>query len=184
MLPAPGEENSCGGGTPGGHKAEQSEVFGPPLEPSDPAQVGAYDLVARLRGRSAWARSHLLPHTGRPPHRPQGDPPRTCRRAGVSAGKNQHKGTGPRSRSTFCITAPVIDSDTEGPQPWLATAFACQGLRSLRRWDRRGTLSVPTVLLLAAGVAEAQSSGPRCGVKIHIDLPSPPTCCWPRTAPG
>ncbi|WP_232789631.1 serine/threonine-protein kinase [Streptomyces jeddahensis] len=65
-------------------------------------------------------------------------------------------------------TAPVLDSDTEGPMPWLATAYV-PGPSLAEAVKEHGPLPKETVLLLAAGVAEALQDIHRAGV-VHRDL--------------
>ncbi|MFD5319859.1 serine/threonine-protein kinase [Streptomyces sp. NPDC127098] len=65
-------------------------------------------------------------------------------------------------------TAPVLDCDTEGPAPWLATAYV-PGLPLGDVVGDHGPLPVETVLLLTAGVAEALQSIHAAGI-VHRDL--------------
>ncbi|MFD8821432.1 serine/threonine-protein kinase [Streptomyces sp. NPDC059605] len=66
------------------------------------------------------------------------------------------------------FTAPVVDADAEGPMPWLATLFV-PGPSLAERVARQGTLSVPEVRRLAAGLAEALRDIHRTGL-VHRDL--------------
>ncbi|MGW8395872.1 serine/threonine-protein kinase [Streptomyces lydicus] len=145
-------------------RAEPAEIF-EPLESSDPGRVGAYDLVARL-GAGGMGKVYLSYTPGGRPValkviRPElADDPEFRRRfrQEVAAAQQVHG----------LHTAPVIDSDTEGPQPWLATAFV-PGPTLAAAVARHGPLSVPTVLLLAAGVAEALQAVHAAGI-VHRDL--------------
>ncbi|WP_016908156.1 serine/threonine-protein kinase [Streptomyces xiaopingdaonensis] len=65
-------------------------------------------------------------------------------------------------------TAPVIDSDTEGPVPWLATAYV-PGPPLGAAVGTYGPLPVDTALLLVAGIAEALGVIHGAGV-VHRDL--------------
>uniref|UniRef100_UPI00066CB780 serine/threonine-protein kinase n=1 Tax=Streptomyces sp. SBT349 TaxID=1580539 RepID=UPI00066CB780 len=66
------------------------------------------------------------------------------------------------------FTAPVIDSDADGPQPWLATAYvAGPSLHEAVR--NHGPLPVPAAAWLLAGIAEALQAIHGAGV-IHRDL--------------
>ncbi|MFE2417213.1 protein kinase [Streptomyces hokutonensis] len=63
---------------------------------------------------------------------------------------------------------PVVDHDTTGPQPWLATVYV-PGLALDRVLALHGTLPLPTVLQLTGCAAEALHAVHRAGV-IHRDL--------------
>ncbi|MDQ0983051.1 hypothetical protein QFZ71_000334 [Streptomyces sp. V2I9] len=65
-------------------------------------------------------------------------------------------------------TAPVIDSDTEGPQPWLAAAYV-PGPSLAHAVARHGGLPLRSVLLLTVGVAEALTVIHGAGI-VHRDL--------------
>ncbi|MFZ3500001.1 serine/threonine-protein kinase [Streptomyces sp. 5.8] len=65
-------------------------------------------------------------------------------------------------------TAPVIDSDTEGSQPWLATAYV-PGPSLAHAVAHHGALPPRSVLLLAVGVAEALTVIHGAGI-VHRDL--------------
>ena len=65
-------------------------------------------------------------------------------------------------------TAAVLDSSTEGPQPWLASAYV-PGPSLARAVFEHGPLSLRTVLLLTAGVAEALQAIHAVDV-VHRDL--------------
>lgn len=143
---------------------EPLEVF-EPLESSDPVRVGAYELVARL-GAGGMGKVYLS-HTpaGRPIAikviRPEfADDPEFRRRFRQEAAAAQ--------RVHGLFTAPVIDSDTEGAEPWLATAFV-PGPTLASAVARHGPLPLSTVLLLAAGVAEALQAIHAASI-VHRDL--------------
>ncbi|NEE21481.1 protein kinase, partial [Streptomyces sp. SID7499] len=65
-------------------------------------------------------------------------------------------------------TAPVIDSDTEGARPWLATAYV-PGPSLAHAVARHGRLPLRSVLLLTVGVAEALGVIHGAGI-VHRDL--------------
>ncbi|MFG2649811.1 serine/threonine protein kinase [Streptomyces sp. NPDC048436] len=65
-------------------------------------------------------------------------------------------------------TAPVLDSFTEGPEPWLAVSYVPGPALSSAVYEH-GVLPVPTVLQLIAGIAEALQTIHTAGV-IHRDL--------------
>ncbi|WCD90836.1 Serine/threonine-protein kinase AfsK [Streptomyces xanthophaeus] len=65
-------------------------------------------------------------------------------------------------------TAPVVDSDTEGPIPWLATAYV-PGPTLSAAVAEHGRLPARTVLMLVAGIAEALQVIHGAGI-VHRDL--------------
>ncbi|MEV0323639.1 serine/threonine protein kinase [Streptomyces sp. NPDC050658] len=65
-------------------------------------------------------------------------------------------------------TAPVLDSFTDGPEPWLAVSYVPGPSLSSAVYEH-GVLPVPTVLQLMAGIAEALQTIHAAGV-IHRDL--------------
>ena len=65
-------------------------------------------------------------------------------------------------------TAPVLDADADGPEPWLATAYV-PGPSLADAVSQHGPLPAPSVLTLAAGLAEALSAIHSAGV-VHRDL--------------
>ena len=66
------------------------------------------------------------------------------------------------------FTVPLIDADTEGPVPWLATAYVA-GPSLADAVREHGPLPVRSVLGLAAGLAEGLSAVHAAGV-VHRDL--------------
>jgi hypothetical protein len=65
-------------------------------------------------------------------------------------------------------TAPVLDADTDGPEPWLATAYV-PGPSLADAVTQHGPLPTASVLMLAAGLSEALSAIHGAGV-VHRDL--------------
>jgi hypothetical protein len=65
-------------------------------------------------------------------------------------------------------TAPVLDADTDGPEPWLATAYV-PGPSLADAVTRHGPLPAASVLMLAAGLAEALTAIHNAGI-VHRDL--------------
>ncbi|ORT55777.1 serine/threonine-protein kinase [Streptomyces sp. CB03238] len=141
-----------------------TEVF-QPLQADDPPVVAGYRLAARL-GAGGMGRVYLS-HTqgGRPVAiklvRPElADDPAFRRRfrREVEAAR--------RVRGAY--TAELIDADTDGVPPWLATLYV-PGPSLTEAVARRGPLPVSTVLWLMAGVAEALQAVHAAGV-VHRDL--------------
>ncbi|NMO32327.1 serine/threonine protein kinase [Streptomyces sp. GMY01] len=136
-----------------------------PLEAGDPSVVAGYRLVARL-GAGGMGRVYLS-HTqgGRPVAikvvRPElADDPAFRRRfrREVEAAR--------RVRGAY--TAELVDADTDGVPPWLATLYV-PGPSLAAAVARRGPLPVSAVLWLMAGVAEALEAIHSVGV-VHRDL--------------
>ncbi len=141
-----------------------TEVF-QPLQADDPPVVAGYRLAARL-GAGGMGRVYLS-HTqgGRPVAikvvRPElADDPAFRRRfrREVEAAR--------RVRGAY--TAELIDADTDGVPPWLATLYV-PGPTLTEAVARRGPLPVPAVLWLMAGVAEALQAVHGAGL-VHRDL--------------
>ncbi|MFE6619148.1 serine/threonine-protein kinase [Streptomyces sp. NPDC008086] len=141
-----------------------TEVF-QPLQADDPSVVAGYRLVARL-GAGGMGRVYLS-HTqgGRPVAikvvRPElADDPAFRRRfrREVEAAR--------RVRGAY--TAELIDADTDGIPPWLATLYV-PGPSLTEAVARSGPLPVSAVLWLMAGVAEALQAIHGAGI-VHRDL--------------
>lgn len=66
------------------------------------------------------------------------------------------------------FTAPVIDADTDGPSPWMATLYVA-GPTLSERVAKQGPLDPEAVLELAAGLVEALRDIHRAGL-VHRDL--------------
>ncbi|WP_448320765.1 serine/threonine-protein kinase, partial [Streptomyces sp. CO7] len=135
------------------------------LEADDPTAVGGYRLTARL-GAGGMGKVYLS-HTpgGRPVAlkviRPEfAEDPEFRRRFAQEVRAAE--------RVQGLYTAPVIDSDTQGPRPWLATAYV-PGPTLASAVAEHGPLPVATVLLLTAGVAEALQVVHGAGI-VHRDL--------------
>ncbi len=135
------------------------------LQPDDPGQVGRYRLVKRL-GTGGMGRVYL----GQSPGgrlvavkviRPElADDPGFRRRFAqeVSAAR----------RVSGIFTAPVVDADPDGPQPWLVTAYVA-GPSLTDAVEARGPMPAESVLTLAAGLAEGLGAVHAAGV-VHRDL--------------
>ncbi|MEV7522659.1 serine/threonine-protein kinase [Streptomyces sp. NPDC091371] len=141
-----------------------TEVF-QPLHADDPRSVAGYRLAARL-GAGGMGRVYLS-HTpgGRPvaikvvrPELAEDPDFRRRFRREVEAAR--------RVRGAY--TAELIDAESDGTPPWLATLYV-PGPSLSEAVARRGPLPVPAVLWLVAGVAEALQVIHDAGV-VHRDL--------------
>ncbi|QKW06339.1 protein kinase [Streptomyces sp. NA04227] len=136
-----------------------------PLQEDDPAVVGGYRLAAVL-GAGGMGKVYLTYTPGGRPIalkviRPEfSEDPEFRRRFQQEVQAAQ--------RVQGLYTAPVIDCDTEGSQPWLATAYV-PGPSLAHAVAAHGALPVRSVLLLTVGVAEALSVIHGAGI-VHRDL--------------
>ncbi|MFB6806173.1 protein kinase [Streptomyces sp. NPDC056387] len=144
--------------------AHSSDLF-QPLRPDDPATVGGYRLAAVL-GAGGMGKVYLSYTPGGRPIalkviRPEfSEDPEFRRRFQQEVRAAQ--------RVQGLYTAPVIDFDTEGSQPWLATAYV-PGPSLADAVARHGRLPLRSVLLLTVGVAEALHVIHGAGI-VHRDL--------------
>lgn len=135
------------------------------LEPEDPRSVGAYQILERL-GSGGMGRVFL----GRSP----GGRQVAVKVVHAELVREQE------FRSRFrrevqaarlvsgAFTAPVIDADPDATQPWLVTSYIA-GPSLQQAVDGGGPLPPATVLVLAAGLAEALLSIHNAGL-VHRDL--------------
>ncbi|MFH9499141.1 protein kinase [Streptomyces globisporus] len=136
-----------------------------PLKADDPAVVGGYRLAAVL-GAGGMGKVYLSYTPGGRPLAIKvilaefGEDPEFRRRFQQEVRSAQ--------RVQGLYTAPVIDSDTEGAQPWLATAYV-PGPSLAHAVARHGGLPLRSVLLLTVGVAEALGVIHGAGI-VHRDL--------------
>ncbi len=136
-----------------------------PLGADDPRMIAGYRLAAVL-GAGGMGKVYLS-HTpgGRPVAikviRPEfAEDPEFRRRFGREVKSAE--------RVQGLYTAPVIDSDTDGPIPWLATAYV-PGPTLAAAVAEHGALPPQTVLMLVAGIAEALQVIHGAGI-VHRDL--------------
>ncbi|MFJ6572513.1 protein kinase [Streptomyces sp. NPDC091292] len=141
-----------------------SEIF-QPLAADDPTTIAGYRLAAKL-GAGGMGKVYLSYTPGgravaikviRPEF---GEDPEFRRRFAQEVKSAQ--------RVQGLFTAPVIDADTDGAQPWLATAYV-PGPSLADAVAAHGALPVETVLLLVAGMAEALHIIHGAGI-VHRDL--------------
>ncbi|MEV6592865.1 serine/threonine-protein kinase [Streptomyces acidicola] len=136
-----------------------------PLGPGDPAEISGYVLSGKL-GEGGMGSVYLSHTRGGQPvalkviRREFAQDPEFLRRFAreVQAAR----------RVQGAYTAAVLDSSTDGPQPWLASAYV-PGPSLARAVFEHGPLPLRTVLLLTAGVAEALQSIHAADV-VHRDL--------------
>lgn len=132
---------------------------------SDPQRVGPYQIVGRLgSGGMGWV------YLGRSP---------TGRMVAVKVVRPE-LAMEPEFRDRFerevdaaravgsLFTAAVVDADTAGDPPWLATVYV-PGPSLTEEVSRNGPLPEPQVRLLGAGLAEALRAIHSAGV-VHRDL--------------
>ncbi|MER5710714.1 serine/threonine-protein kinase [Streptomyces sp. NPDC002122] len=142
-----------------------SADFFQPLRADDPAVVGGYRLAAVL-GAGGMGKVYLSYTPGGRPiaikviRAEFSEDPEFRRRFRQEVQAAQ--------RVQGLYTAPVIDSDTEAPQPWLATAYV-PGPSLAHAVSLYGALPTRSVLLLIVGVAEALHVIHGAGI-VHRDL--------------
>ncbi|UQX03624.1 serine/threonine-protein kinase [Streptomyces sp. RerS4] len=136
-----------------------------PLAADDPPMVSGYRIAARL-GAGGMGKVYLS-------HTPGGRPvaikvirPEFAEDAEFRRRFRQEVQSAQRVQGLY--TAPVIDSDTDGPIPWLATAFV-PGPTLAAAVAEHGPLPARTILMLVAGIAEALQVIHGAGI-VHRDL--------------
>ncbi|MGW0550053.1 serine/threonine-protein kinase [Streptomyces altiplanensis] len=145
-------------------RGSASQVF-QPLAGDDPKTIAGYRLAAKL-GAGGMGKVYLSYTPGGRPVaikviRPEfGEDPEFRRRFAQEVQSAQ--------RVQGLFTAPVIDADTDGAQPWLATAYV-PGPSLADAVVAHGALPVEAVLLLIAGMAEALHVIHGAGI-VHRDL--------------
>ncbi|WP_446751260.1 serine/threonine-protein kinase [Streptomyces noboritoensis] len=147
-----------------GGSATDPGVF-QPLAEDDPRSVAGYLLSARL-GAGGMGKVYLSYTPGGRPVAIKVIRPEFAEDPDFRRRFQQEVRAAQRVQGLY--TAPVIDSDTEGPHPWLATAYV-QGPSLHAAVASHGAMPVATVLLLVAGIAEALQVIHRAGI-VHRDL--------------
>jgi eukaryotic-like serine/threonine-protein kinase len=135
------------------------------LQPGDPARVGKYLLLNRL-GTGGMGRVYL----GQSPsgrmvavkliRAELADNPDFRRRFAQEVAAAR--------QVSAIFTAPVVDADPDGPQPWLVTAYVA-GPSLADAVNAFGPLPPSSVLVLAAGLAEGLGAVHAAGI-VHRDL--------------
>ncbi|MFI8823695.1 serine/threonine-protein kinase [Streptomyces sp. NPDC053431] len=144
--------------------AGSSAVF-QPLAADDPTTVAGYRLAARL-GAGGMGKVYLSYTPGGRPVAVKVIRPEFGEDAEFRRRFAQEVRSAQRVQGLF--TAPVIDADAEGAQPWLVTAYV-PGPSLADAVVAHGALPVETVLLLVAGMAEALHVIHGAGL-VHRDL--------------
>ncbi|MFF5785567.1 serine/threonine-protein kinase [Streptomyces sp. NPDC012693] len=145
-------------------RGDTGEIFRP-LAADDPTTVAGYRLAAKL-GAGGMGKVYLSYTPGGRPVaikliRPEFGEDAEFRRRFAQEVRSAQRVQG-------LFTAPVIDADPEGAQPWLATAYV-PGPSLADAVVAHGALPVETVLLLVAGMAEALHVIHGAGI-VHRDL--------------
>ncbi|MGE7384293.1 protein kinase domain-containing protein [Streptomyces sp. NPDC004126] len=135
------------------------------LGPDDPRTVAGYRIAAGL-GSGGMGKVYLS-------HTPGGRPVavKVIRREFAEDPEFRHRfkqEVASAQRVQGLFTAPVIDADADGPVPWLATAYV-PGPTVAAAVAEHGPLPARTVLMLAAGIAEALQGIHGAGI-VHRDL--------------
>ncbi|MGW0854134.1 serine/threonine-protein kinase [Streptomyces sp. NPDC002690] len=136
-----------------------------PLRALDPQVVGGYRLVARL-GAGGMGRVYLAYTRGGRPVAVKVVRPELADDPGFQRRFAREIKAAQRVRGVY--TAEVIDADVHGEPPWLATSYV-PGPSLSQAVARQGPLSVPAVLWLMAGMAEALRAIHAEGI-VHRDL--------------
>ncbi|MGR4879581.1 serine/threonine-protein kinase [Streptomyces sp. LARHCF249] len=136
-----------------------------PLAGDDPTTIAGYRLAAKL-GAGGMGKVYLSYTPGGRPVAIKVIRPEFGEDAEFRRRFTQEVQSAQRVQGLF--TAPVIDADTDGAQPWLATAYV-PGPSLADAVTAHGALPVEAVLLLIAGMAEALHVIHGAGI-VHRDL--------------
>ncbi len=135
------------------------------LQASDPESVGSYRLIQRL-GAGGMGQVYLGRSPGGRLVAVKVIRPELAAESGFRARFAREVAAARTVSGMF--TAPVVDADTDGPRPWLATVYV-PGPSLTEAVAERGPLPAPMVLTLAAGLAEALVAIHSVGL-VHRDL--------------
>jgi hypothetical protein len=135
------------------------------LLPNDPEWVGPYRLLGRL-GAGGMGQVYLARSPGGRLVAVKMIRPDLAADRGFRA-RFAREAAAARTVSGI-FTAPVVDADTEAPQPWLATAYV-PGQSLAEAVAARGPLPPGVVLTLGAGLAEGLQAIHAAGL-VHRDL--------------
>ncbi|WP_067818973.1 serine/threonine-protein kinase [Nocardia inohanensis] len=135
------------------------------LAPGDPRQIGRYRILGVL---GAGGMGRVLLGTGA-----DGRLVAIKQVHGHLLDENEYRARFRRevtatTRVSGAFTAPVIDFDIDAPSPWLASAFVL-GVPLDQVVSEWGPLPVPSLRMLAAGLAAALEAIHRAGL-VHRDL--------------
>jgi eukaryotic-like serine/threonine-protein kinase len=135
------------------------------LQPGDPQKVGPYWLLGRL---GSGGMGHVF--LGRSPGR-RLVAVKVVRAELAGQADFRHRFAGEvtaAQKVSGLFTAPVVDADVDAAVPWLATAYV-PGPSLAEAITRHGPLPAPSVLALAAGLAEGLGAIHAAGI-VHRDL--------------
>ncbi|MEV5611133.1 serine/threonine-protein kinase [Streptomyces sp. NPDC052225] len=141
-----------------------AELF-QPLGADDPPVVGGYRLAAVL-GTGGMGKVYLSYTPGGRPIALKVIRPEFSQDPEFRRRFEQEVSSAQRVQGLY--TAPVIDGDTKGQQPWLATAYV-PGPSLAHAVAQHGALPLRSTLLLTVGVAEALHVIHGAGI-VHRDL--------------
>ncbi|MFE2437267.1 serine/threonine-protein kinase [Streptomyces sp. NPDC059409] len=135
------------------------------LSPDDRREIAGYPLRARL-GEGGMGVVYLSHTRGGQPVALKVVRPEYAKDAEFRKRFTHEVAAARRVQGPY--TAPVLDSLTDGPEPWLAVGYV-PGPSLASAVYQHGPLPLPTVLQLVAGIAEALQTIHAAGV-VHRDL--------------
>ena len=135
------------------------------LQPDDPQSIGPYRLVGQL-GQGGMGRVFLGVSPGGRPVAVKAIRAELAANPEFRARFGREVSAARRVSGVF--TAQVVDADVDGPVAWMATAYV-PGPSLAEAVDTHGPLPEPSLLALAAGLAESLNAIHAAGV-VHRDL--------------